>query len=80
MNMITILIVWVGSHNIDAGVMQVGDMMAFIQYSLITNIPTSDSRVTKFSLSTSFCTFLNLGIAKLNKTKIIIYLNQVQLC
>ena len=36
--------------------------------ALITNIPTSDSRVTKFSLSTSFCTFLNLGIAKLNKT------------
>ena len=34
MNMITILIVWVGSHNIDAGVMQVGDMMAFIQYSM----------------------------------------------
>ena len=28
------LIVWVGSHNIDAGVMQVGDMMAFIQYSM----------------------------------------------
>lgn len=34
MNMITILIVWVGAHNIDAGVMQVGDMMAFIQYSM----------------------------------------------
>ena len=34
MNMITILIVWVGAHNIDAGAMQVGDMMAFIQYSM----------------------------------------------
>lgn len=34
MNMITILIVWVGAHNIDTGVMQVGDMMAFIQYSM----------------------------------------------
>ncbi|MBQ6632560.1 MAG: ABC transporter ATP-binding protein [Romboutsia sp.] len=34
MNMITILIVWVGAHNIDAGSMQVGDMMAFIQYSM----------------------------------------------
>ena len=34
MNIITILIVWVGAHNIDAGVMQVGDMMAFIQYSM----------------------------------------------
>ena len=32
--MITILIVWVGAHNIDAGAMQVGDMMAFIQYSM----------------------------------------------
>ena len=34
MNMITILIVWVGAHNIDAGTMQVGDMMAFIQYTM----------------------------------------------
>ena len=34
MNMITILIVWVGAHNIDAGLIQVGDMMAFIQYSM----------------------------------------------
>ena len=34
MNIITILIVWVGAHNIDAGAMQVGDMMAFIQYAM----------------------------------------------
>ena len=34
MNMITILIVWVGAHSIDKGAMQVGDMMAFIQYSM----------------------------------------------
>ena len=34
MNSITILIVWVGGHNVDQGVMQVGDMMAFIQYTM----------------------------------------------
>lgn len=34
MNAITILIVWNGSHSIDAGTMQVGDMMAFIQYTM----------------------------------------------
>ncbi len=34
MNIITIVIVWVGAHNIDAGTMQVGDMMAFIQYAM----------------------------------------------
>lgn len=34
MNCITILIVWVGGHNIDGGAMQVGDMMAFIQYTM----------------------------------------------
>lgn len=34
MNGITILIVWNGSHSVDAGTMQVGDMMAFIQYTM----------------------------------------------
>jgi ATP-binding cassette subfamily B protein len=34
MNGITILIVWVGAHQIDTGSMQVGDMMAFIQYTM----------------------------------------------
>ena len=34
MNSIMILIVWVGGHNVDEGVMQVGDMMAFIQYTM----------------------------------------------
>ena len=34
MNIITIIIVWVGAQNVDAGSMQVGDMMAFIQYSM----------------------------------------------
>ena len=34
MNGITILIVWVGGHSINDGAMQVGDMMAFIQYAM----------------------------------------------
>lgn len=34
MNVITILIVYVGGHHIDDGTMQVGDMMAFIQYTM----------------------------------------------
>ena len=34
MNAIAILIVWVGGHNVDQGIMQVGDMMAFIQYTM----------------------------------------------
>ena len=34
MNSITVLIVWVGGHNVDQGIMQVGDMMAFIQYTM----------------------------------------------
>lgn len=33
LNGITILVVWVGAKQIDAGYMQVGDMMAFIQYT-----------------------------------------------
>ena len=34
MNLITILIVWVGASNINDGYMQVGDLMAFIQYTI----------------------------------------------
>ncbi len=34
MSSITVLIVWVGAHNVDSGTMQVGDMMAFIQYTM----------------------------------------------
>ena len=35
MNEITVLIVWTGSKGIDAGTMQVGDMMAYIQYTMM---------------------------------------------
>ena len=34
MNSIMILIVWVGGHSVEDGLMQVGDMMAFIQYTM----------------------------------------------
>ena len=34
MNSIMILIVWIGGHNVDKGIIQVGDMMAFIQYTM----------------------------------------------
>ncbi len=34
MNGMTVLIVWVGSHHIDQGLLQVGDLMAFITYTM----------------------------------------------
>lgn len=34
MNSIMLLIIWVGGHNVDQGIIQVGDMMAFIQYTM----------------------------------------------
>lgn len=34
MNGVAVLIVWVGGHSINDGTMQVGDMMAFIQYTM----------------------------------------------
>ncbi|RDY23353.1 ABC transporter ATP-binding protein [Romboutsia maritimum] len=34
MNSITVLIVWNGAKGVDSGMMQVGDMMAFIQYTM----------------------------------------------
>lgn len=34
MNGISVLIVWVGGHNMDMGQLQVGDMMAFITYTM----------------------------------------------
>ena len=33
-NFVTIAIIWMGSKRIDAGLMQVGDMMAFLQYTM----------------------------------------------
>jgi len=34
MNTMGVLIVWFGGHNVDQGIMQVGDLLAFIQYSM----------------------------------------------
>jgi ATP-binding cassette subfamily B protein len=34
MNLVSILIIWVGGKGIDQGTMQVGDMIAFIQYTM----------------------------------------------
>jgi ATP-binding cassette, subfamily B, multidrug efflux pump len=34
MNGVSIVIIWVGSHQVAAGNMQVGDMMAFLQYTM----------------------------------------------
>ena len=34
MNCVTVLIVWAGSHGVNDGAMQVGDMMAFISYTM----------------------------------------------
>ena len=34
MNCVTVLIVWFGSHGVNEGVMQVGDMMAFMSYTM----------------------------------------------
>lgn len=34
MNLVSILIIWVGADQINTGTMQVGDMMAFIQYTM----------------------------------------------
>ena len=34
MNAVSLLIVWVGAHEIAASTLQVGDMMAFIQYAM----------------------------------------------
>lgn len=34
MNGVMLLIIWVGGHKVNEGIMQVGDMMAFIQYTM----------------------------------------------
>ena len=35
MNGLSVLIVWIGGHRVDAGVIQVGDLTAFITYSMV---------------------------------------------
>lgn len=48
MNAITILIIWVGAKNVDLGQMQVGDIMAFIQYTI--QIVTSFLMISMISI------------------------------
>lgn len=48
MDVITLLIVWVGAHKVDSGVMLVGDMMAFIQYTM--QIVTSFLMISMISI------------------------------
>lgn len=48
LNCITILIIWVGGQNVDAGNLQVGDMMAFIQYTM--QIVTSFLMISMISI------------------------------
>ena len=34
MNLVSLLIIWVGAKNVDINAIQVGDIMAFIQYTM----------------------------------------------
>ena len=52
MNSIAVLIVWVGGHSINDGAMQVGDMMAFIQYTCL--LYTSIGRAYKLGVNDYF--------------------------
>ena len=52
MNGISLLIIWVGGKNIDAGSIQVGDMMAFITYTM------------QIVMSFSFFTFLMMQLPR----------------
>ena len=48
MNAICVLIVWKGAHSINDGIMQVGDMLAFIQYTM--QIVMSFLMISMFSI------------------------------
>ncbi len=48
MNGITVLIMWNGAHGVDAGNMQVGDLMAFMQYTM--QIVMSFLMISMFSI------------------------------
>mgnify|MGYP000052011869 FL=1 len=55
MNLLTVGIVWVGAHKIDAGSMQVGSMTAFITYAMmiVMAIFNADSNVDHASACSS---------------------------
>lgn len=70
MNAICILIVWKGAHSIDQGVMQVGDMLAFIQYTM--QIVMSFLMVSMFSIMMPRASVSIGRVAEILRTKSVI--------
>ena len=68
MNGITVLIVWVGGHSINDGAMQVGDMMAFIQYAM--QIIMSFLMITAMSIMLPRANVAALRIDEVLKTEV----------
>jgi ATP-binding cassette subfamily B protein len=68
MNLVSILIIWVGADKIDAGTMQVGDMIAFIQYTM--QIIMSFLMLTMVSIMLPRATVAAKRIAEVLETKI----------
>ena len=68
MNGLTVLIVYVGASNIDAGKMQVGDLMAFIQYAM--QIIMSFLMITAMSIMLPRANVAALRINDVLKTKV----------
>lgn len=68
MNAITVLIVYTGAHTIDSGTMQVGDMMAFIQYAM--QIIMSFLMITAMSIMLPRANVAALRINNVLKTKV----------
>ena len=40
MNAVMIVIIWVGAHQVNNGTMQVGNLMAFMQYAVLIFLPS----------------------------------------
>ena len=68
MNGLTVLIVYAGASNIDAGKMQVGDLMAFIQYAM--QIIMSFLMITAMSIMLPRANVAALRINDVLKTKV----------
>lgn len=68
MNGLTVLIVYVGASNIDAGKMQVGDLMAFIQYAM--QIIMSFLMITAMSIMLPRANVAALRIDEVLKTEV----------
>jgi ATP-binding cassette subfamily B protein len=68
MNLVSILIIWVGADKIDAGTMQVGDMIAFIQYTM--QIIMSFLMLTMVSIMLPRATVAAKRIAEVLETEI----------